>query len=628
MRSRAPGPERDWPTGPRVVGGTRGWVRPRGGFLVFEDERDGRVVTIDPDYRFVHGLAQLDDLLRRSAARSPTAPLLVLPGGVGDVTYAEAEACTERFARELRAAGLAPGDRVALLAENGVAFIAAFYGAMRAGGIAVPVNTSADASGLAHVLRDSGARALVLTERFRGVAEAVFLGPDGPDSLAWVFAPRPLATGRATHRLWNPEGHDRANAEAKAEPTAATGDPTAAGVAPGSDPTAATGDPTAVGVASAGDRPAAIIYTSGSTGAPRGAVLTHRNLLANTASILSYLRLGADERMLAVLPFYYVYGLSLLNTHVAVGAALLVGTELFFPNRVVDRMHADGATGFAGVPSSFNVLLHRSRLREDVPPSLRYVTQAGGAMAPELTRELLAALPGVRIFIMYGATEASARLSWLPPERLAEKIGSIGVAIPGVTLRVLREDGTEAEVDEPGELVAQGENVMVGYWNAPEETAAVLGPEGLRTGDLARRDADGYFYIVGRKKEMIKSGAHRISPKEIEERLVEHPAVLEAAVVGVPDDLLGEAIVAFVVLHEGDGAAAAPDPAGAADSGGAADPGGPAHPAGGAIDERALQRFLLDRVAEYKVPRRVLFCATLPKNESGKVQKRALRDLL
>jgi acyl-CoA synthetase (AMP-forming)/AMP-acid ligase II len=349
------------------------------------------------------------------------------------------------------------------------------------------------------------------------------------------------------------------------------------------------------------DDPAAIIYTSGSTGAPRGATLSHRNLLTNTWSILEYLRLRPSDRMLVVLPFYYVYGMSLLNTHVAVGASLIVGTELFFPNKVIDRMQADGATGFAGVPSSFNVLLHRSRLRDDIPTTLRYVTQAGGAMAPELTRELIEAVPGVEIVVMYGATEASARLAYLPPDRLAEKIGSIGRAIPGVTLRVLRDDGSEAGVDEPGELVAQGENIMLGYWNAREETEAVLGAEGLRTGDLARRDSDGFLYIVGRKKEMIKSGAHRISPKEIEEQLVEHTDVLEAAVVGVPDDLLGEAIVAFVVLHES----------------------GTSPP-----DERAIQRFLLDRIAEYKVPRRILILDSLPKNESGKVQKRDLRSAL
>ena len=530
---------------------------------------------MDPSpYDFVRQTTRLDELLERSAKQTPDAIFLRLPDR--DVTYAEADAKANEFAGQIIELGIGAGDRVAILAENGVGYIAAFYGTMRAGGIAVPVNTAAEPDGLSHVLRDAGARALVLTKRFLRVTESVLGRDDAPACVEWILAETPLAGGSVRHVPWTPEAGD--------------------GVGAGSP----------VRRPSVGhDDPAAIIYTSGSTGAPRGATLSHRNLLTNTWSILEYLRLDSRERMLVVLPFYYVYGMSLLNTHVAVGASLIVGTDLFFPNKVVDRMHADGATGFAGVPSSFNVLLHRSRLRDDVPPTLRYVTQAGGAMAPELTRELIQALPGVEIVVMYGATEASARLSYLPPDRLAEKIGSIGKAIPGVDLRVLREDGSEADIDEPGELVARGENIMQGYWNTPDETATVLGPEGLRTGDLARKDADGFFYIVGRKKEMIKSGAHRISPKEIEERLVEHPAVLEAAVVGIPDELLGEAIVAFVVVHESEGGSISRLP-----------------------DDRALQRFLLGRIAEYKVPRRILFRDSLPKNESGKIQKRELRSSL
>ena len=530
-------------------------------------------VTVSSTYDFIRDVTRLDDLLRRQSLLDPDATLLRLP--TGTVTYEAVEEKAKEFARLLLDLGVEHGDRVAILAENGVGFVAAFYGAMRAGAIAVPVNTAVDGRGLAHVLRDSGARVLMMTKRFLRATESAMEDGDATSGVQFVIGENALAGGKAEHVVWLPD--EPARGSRYAGP-------------PGLEP---------FGHAELDDV-ATIIYTSGSTGAPRGATLTHRNVLTNTWSILEYLRLSEEDRMLVILPFYYVYGMSLLNTHVAVGGALIVGTELFFPNKVVDRMHAEKATGFAGVPSSFNVLLHRSRFPQDVPPSLQYVTQAGGAMAPELTRELIDALPAADIFVMYGATEASARLSYVPPHKLKHKLGSIGIAIPGVTLRVLREDGMEADVDDPGELVASGDNIMRGYWGAPEETAEVLGPDGLRTGDLARRDADGYFYIVGRKKEMIKSGAHRISPKEIEERLVEHPAVLEAAVIGVPDELLGEAIVAFVVLHTNVGGGELPD-------------------------ERAIQRFLMDRVAEYKVPRRVLFRESLPKNESGKIQKRELK---
>jgi acyl-CoA synthetase (AMP-forming)/AMP-acid ligase II len=220
-------------------------------------------------------------------------------------------------------------------------------------------------------------------------------------------------------------------------------------------------------------------------------------------------------------------------------------------------------------------------------------------MAPELTRRLIAALPGKRIFVMYGATEASARLSYLDPAELPRKVGSIGKAIPEVELRVLRDDGTEAAVGETGELVARGPNIMEGYWNDPQETAAVLDAHGYHTGDLGRRDEEGFLYVVGRKREMIKSGAHRISPKEIEEILVEHPGVDEGAVIGLPDEILGEAIVAFVTLR----------------------------PESEDSQPEAILDWCRRRLPPYKVPERIRVLAEFPRNASGKIDKPSLRAL-
>jgi acyl-CoA synthetase (AMP-forming)/AMP-acid ligase II len=252
-----------------------------------------------------------------------------------------------------------------------------------------------------------------------------------------------------------------------------------------------------------------------------------------------------------VLPFHYVYGKSLLNTHVAAGGSVVIENRFLFPQRALDHLDESAATGFSGVPSTFAILLNRSNLADRNLPHLRYVTQAGGAMAPELQRRLIDALPGKQVFIMYGATEASARLSYLEPADLRRKMGSIGKAIPGVTLRVLRDDHTEADVNEVGELVAAGPNIMEGYWNDPDATLAVLDEHGYHTGDLGRRDEDGFLVVVGRSREMIKSGAHRVAPKEIEEVLLEHPHVHEAAVVGIPDEILGESIAAFVSARPG-----------------------------------------------------------------------------
>jgi acyl-CoA synthetase (AMP-forming)/AMP-acid ligase II len=325
-------------------------------------------------------------------------------------------------------------------------------------------------------------------------------------------------------------------------------------------------------------------------------VLSHANIVANTSSIVEYLGLSSTDGVLVVLPFHYVYGKSLLNTHVAVGGRVILENRFMFPQEALNTMERREATGFSGVPSSFAILLNKSNIAERELPHLRYVTQAGGAMAPELQRRLMAALPGKRIFIMYGATEASARLSYLPPEELPRKVGSIGKAIPGVQLDVLRDDGSSADDGEVGELVARGRNIMEGYWNDPEETAAVLDEHGYHTGDLGRRDEEGYLYVVGRKREMIKSGAHRISPKEIEEVLLENRSIHEAAVVGAEDEMLGEAIVAFVTLRPGH--EAEPD---------------------------AIIEWCRGRMPQYKVPHAMEIRREFPRNASGKVDKLALK---
>jgi len=266
-----------------------------------------------------------------------------------------------------------------------------------------------------------------------------------------------------------------------------------------------------------------------------------------------------------------------------------------FPNTALDTLEREACTGLAGVPSTFAILLNRSTLAQRALPHLRYVTQAGGAMSPALTRRLMEVLPRQAIFVMYGATEASARLSYLPPSELRRKLGSIGVAIPGVELRVLRSDGSECAVGEEGEIVARGANIMSGYWDDPEATRDVLDEDGYHTGDLARRDADGFLFIVGRRNDFIKAGAHRISAKEVEEAILELPEVHEAAVVGVADEILGEKIAAFVALRAPDG-----------------------------CDSRVLLKELKRRLPPHKVPGVLEILDDLPKNESGKIMKRSL----
>jgi acyl-CoA synthetase (AMP-forming)/AMP-acid ligase II len=505
------------------------------------------------------------DLLSRSAQRRPES-LLVLDGRQR-ATYGDVEAGANRVARALLREGIRTGDRVGLIVENSRTYVEAYYGILKAGAIVVSLSTSSDGQTQGNLLRDCGARALMCGPR-QGRTVTALLDLEG---LEFILGPLAPDAAERSHR-----GPVRL-----IDATAAL--------------SASESEPPRVPLVDL-DR-AAIVYTSGSTGRPRGAVLRHLNIVANTRSIVQYLELTAEDRAFVVLPFHYVYGKSLLNTHVAVGGSVVIENRFLYPQEALDHLEREEATGFAGVPSTFAILLNKSNLASRPLPRLRYVTQAGGAMAPELTRRLMDALGGKRIFIMYGATEASARLSYLDPADLPRKVGSIGKAIPDVELRVLRDDGSEADAGEVGEIVARGPNIMEGYWNDPDETAAVLDRHGYHTGDLGRSDEEGFLYVVGRKREMIKSGAHRISPKEIEEVLVEHPAVDEAAVVGLPDEILGEAILAFVTLR----------------------PGAPGDPA-------ALVEWCRRRLPPYKVPGRFRLLTEFPRNASGKIDKLALRS--
>ena len=503
----------------------------------------------------VHGL------LSAAAQARPDSILVV--DGAARVSYGEIEARAGRIAHLLRARGVGRGDRVGLLLPNSAGYIAAYFGILRAGAVAVPLHTGQVAASLAASLSDCGAVALIVGE--------------GPS----LQSARGAAGSVPTLRAVVVEGGDTRGFP---ETVTACAEKDAAGERPAPP---ADVDPSDAAV---------IVYTSGSTGKPRGAVLRHGNIVANTRSIVRYLELGREDRAVVVLPFPYVYGASLLHTHVAVGGSLVLHGSTVFPNKILDAIVEHEATGFAGVPSTFAILLHRSDIATRRFPTLRYVTQAGGPLPPAHVRRLVDALPGTRVIVMYGATEASARLTWLPPEHLPRKLGSIGVPIPDVELKILREDGSEAAVDEVGEIVAQGPNIMAGYWGDPAATAEVLDAAGFHTGDLGRRDADGFFWVAGRKREMIKSGAHRISPREIEDVLLLDPAVEEAAVVGHPDEVLGEVVVAHVTARPGQ------------------------HPS-----PEGLKRLCQEKLAAAKVPAAIHVREAMPRNAAGKVDKLALR---
>ncbi len=299
------------------------------------------------------------------------------------------------------------------------------------------------------------------------------------------------------------------------------------------------------------ERCAEIIFTSGSTGKPKGVMISHKNLIANTSSIVEYLQLTPDDRMLVVLPFYYCYGLSLLHTHLRAGGSIVFNNSFIFLGGVLKSLTDHKCTGFAGVPSHFQILLRKSdSFKSTIFPDLKYVTQAGGKLAPIFIDEFIKSQTGVRFVVMYGQTEATARLSWLPYELYDIRKGSMGKGIPGVELLVVNENGKRIKPGETGEVIARGDNIMIGYFADEEGTKNAIRNGWLYTGDLGTVDEDGYIYLTARSKEIIKVRGKRISPKEIEAVILAIPEVIDCTIEGVEDDIEGEMLKATIVVKK------------------------------------------------------------------------------
>jgi acyl-CoA synthetase (AMP-forming)/AMP-acid ligase II len=298
---------------------------------------------------------------------------------------------------------------------------------------------------------------------------------------------------------------------------------------------------------------AEIIFTSGSTGEQKGVMISHKNIIANTNSILAYLNLTSDDIVQVVLPFHYCYGLSLLHTHLRIGGSIVLSNNFMFLGSIINDLKNYKCTGFAGVPSHFQILLRKSRDFKNTDfPDLRYVTQAGGKLHPSFIKEFNVAFPDIKFYVMYGQTEATARLSYLPTKKLKEKEGSIGKGIPNVILKVVDKDGNPVKEGETGEIIAKGDNIMQGYFKDELLTNKVLQKGWLYTGDYAKVDREGYISIVHRKNEIIKSRGFRISPKEIEDVLFRYPGVIDCTIQSILDDVEGEAIKATIYINAGE----------------------------------------------------------------------------
>jgi long-chain acyl-CoA synthetase len=475
-------------------------------------------------------------------------------------TYGDLQSSAAAVARYLIREGGRRGDRVILAGENSFFWVSAYLGTLLAGMVSVPVAPNTAADDLEHITRLTEPRFAFLqskvasanTGRF-GTAAVVTDAPGGAIGLATSF------DDLRRHAL----------------------------DLPAEMPPVGSGEL------------AAIIFTSGSTGKPRGVIISHGNIIANTESIIQYLKLSQSDRIMAVLPFYYCFGASLLHTHLRAGGSVVIDLRFMYPDTVLKRMVETECTGFAGVPSHYQILLRRSSLSRMSFPALRYLQQAGGHLAPVFVRELHAALPRTDIFLMYGQTEATARLSFLSPELVSSKPGSIGKAIPGVRLQVVTPEGTDARPHELGEIVAEGDNIALGYWRDPAETDATFRGGKLHTGDLGTMDEEGFLYLVDRTKDFVKCGGERVSCQAVEEQVLEFDALLEAAVIGVPDEVLGEAIKLFVVPRE---------------------------PGASDLEDR-LRCFCKEHLPARLNPKIIVVLNSLPKNNAGKVLKSALRKL-
>jgi acyl-CoA synthetase (AMP-forming)/AMP-acid ligase II len=477
-------------------------------------------------------------------------------------TYKQINTKANQLASWLINLGISKGDRVVLLLENCMEYVVSYYGIIKAGAVAVPLSSDLKPDGLGPLLEELEPEVIISSSRFERLFKATDLAPYKINALLLKSPKQNWTSYSFTVFSWE----DIICDDATANPEIPINESDLA----------------------------SIIYTSGSTGIPKGVMLSHKNIVSNTKSICRYLDLTDKDIQMSVLPFFYVMGKSLLNTHFAIGGTVVINNKFAFPATVIKQMADEKVTGFSGVPSTYAYLLHRSPLKNyrDRLNLLRYCTQAGGHMSGQIKEELRKVLPAhTQIYIMYGATEASARLTYLRPDYFSDRMGSIGKPIPGVKMQVLNKSDKVLSTGQTGELVASGPNIMQGYWKDEKATSAVLDKNGYHTGDLGYYDEEGYFFVNGRKDNLLKVGGHRINPQEIEDVLMATELVIETAVIGVPDELLGNKLIALAV------------------------------PRNETSSKNKIMKLCADSLPKYKLPSSIKLVRLLPKNTSGKIDR-------
>ncbi len=481
------------------------------------------------------------------------------------LTYSQIETQANQLANQLAAHGIQRGQRVILYLPNSVELVIALFGILKAGGVFVVVNHTTKADKLAYIANNCQASALVTWSAQQNVAETLL---NELPSLKFG-----LITGsgtiEASSRLFRFTEFLAAGLPARPKPANIDLDL------------------------------ACLIYTSGSTGEPKGVMSDHSNVVFAVGSITTYLQNTQDDVVINMLPLSFDYGLYQLLMTFSFSGRLVLEKGFTYPAVILEKIQAEKVTGFPGVPTIYSVLVNMDLSAYDLS-SLRYMTNTAAALPPAHILQIREKFPWVTLFSMYGLTETKRTL-YLPPDQLERRPDSVGIAIPGTEVWLENEQGQRLEPGETGELVVRGRHVMRGYWGDPEmsarrfRTGPIPGERLCYSGDLFRTDAEGYFYFVARKDDIIKSRGEKVSPKEVENVLYRLPGVLEAAVIGVPDPVLGQAIKVFVVQNGND------------------------------LTENDIFRHCKANLEDFMVPKFVEFCAELPKTTSGKIKKTDLR---
>ncbi|WP_284037488.1 fatty acid--CoA ligase family protein [Neobacillus sp. 114] len=484
-------------------------------------------------------------------------------------TYAELDGAITKFASGLEKLGVKQGDHIALLLGNSPHFVIGLYGALRLGATVIPVNPIYTADEIGYILNNGDVKVVVGLDLMIPLAEKVHtMLPKVSHYIICETEQNGLAQPGVEGLSVYPKMKSFTDV-------------------------VASGELSFQGPELQDDDTAIILYTSGTTGKPKGAMLTHKNLYSNASDVGTYLKMNDDDRVITTLPMFHVFCLTVaLNAPLLKGATLLIAPK-FSPKDIFHLAKEYKATVFAGVPTMYNFLFQYPEGSPEDLSSLRLCISGGAAM-PVALLENFEKKFDVLISEGYGLSEASPVTCFNPLDR-PRKAGSIGPSIVNVENRVVNELGEEVPVGEVGELNVRGPNVMKGYYKMPEETEASIKDGWLHTGDMARMDEDGYFYIVDRKKDMIIVGGYNVYPREVEEVIYNHPDVVEVAVLGVPDLNQGEAVQAYVVSKRAD------------------------------LTEKEMISYCKEHLAKYKVPSSVVFLEELPKNTTGKILRRALK---